>query len=95
MKKSTVGNPGAGKVLSRWLKSWEQDSNLLNHPKAKQGIALTWAQPLLNGIDPCHTGRPTGCDVVLLAETLPPGAAKDEDKRKYGKAAGFQNVSRQ
>jgi hypothetical protein len=75
--------------MSRWLKRLVQDSN---HPKDKGEMGLTWAKPLLHGTDPCHTGSPTGCEVVPLAEMLPPGAAKNEDKRKYGKAVGFQNV---
>lgn len=87
MKKSTVGNAGAGKAVSRWLASLEQDSNPLNHPKDKREMGLTWAEPSFNG-----TGKPGGCEVALLVETLPLGAAKDKDKRKYRKALGFQNV---
>lgn len=51
-EKSTVGNAGAGKEVSRWLASLEQDSNPLNHPKDKRETSLTWAEPSFNGTGP-------------------------------------------
>lgn len=39
-------------MMSRWLKRLAEDSNLLNHPKDKREMGLTWAQTPATQGDP-------------------------------------------